>query len=257
MKKFVCSLLMGGLLLVGSTVGAADLPLADGHVLPLGSAISIHQGKDSYMTKDWQTTLTSPEMEKTLLKAMEKNKEFTSFSEADKKMLVQELCLLFKNFQVSQMVSDTGDHVYQAFVLSFPLTEESFNHWTTIGQQLAPEKAKNSLPNLTWKDVKAFLSMPITTEGTVEQSVIPLGQEVGTLLLQQGYWQKKVSKSGIPYQMYTLYTTQQNSEMLTPLYLCLLSTSTDKQIGFTVILTNQTDGVYFDSYIQKALEVLK
>ena len=259
MKKFLCTLLMGGLLCAGVSSAAADLPLADGHMLPLTSSISVHQGKDSYMMKDSQGLTSSKEWKDNLLKAMEKQKEVASLSKEDKEILAQEVTFLMENLEVSQIVSDTGDHVYQALVLSFPLTQDSFAHWKQLSAHLAPGKDPKEFSAVTWEDFQTLFTTPITPQwDTTEETALSLGKGLGRILLQQVHWSQNQSNHQVPYVTCSLFTNKEDADgMMSPLYLCALATPSAKQIGFTLIVTNQADGAYFDSYIRHAMEDLK
>lgn len=258
MKKLLCTLLMGGLLCAGISSTAADLPLADGHRLPLASSISVHQGKDSYMMKDSQRFSTK-EWNDTLLASMEKQKEVASLSKEDKEMLAQEITFLMENLEVSQIVSDTGDHVYQAFALSFPLTQDSFDHWKQLSAHLAPSKDSKEFSAITWNDFQTLFTTPITPQwDSTEKTALSLGKDLGRILLQQVHWNQTQSSHQVPYMACTLFTNKEDADgMMSPLYLCALAIPSEKQVGFTVIVTSQADGAYFDSYIRHAMEDLQ
>ena len=258
MKKFLCTLLIGGLLCAGVSSAAADLPLADGHSLPLASSISVHQGKDSYLMKNSQSLYSSKEWKDTLLKSIEKQKEVASLSKEDKEVLAQEITSLMENLQMSQIVSDTGDHVYQAFVLSFPLTQESFDHWKQLSTRLSPAKESKDISSATWDNFHTLFTTPIMPQGDISPTSLSLGKGLGRILLQQGHWSQAQSSHQVPYMSCSLFTAKEEEDgMVSPLYLCALAIPSEKQIGFTIIVTSQADGAYFDSYIRHAMEELQ
>ena len=88
MKKLLCIAFASAMLSAGYAQ-AADLPLADGHVLPLDASISVHQGKDSYYGQNFNQLISSPEIEKKMVEAMKKNKNFSTLSETDKETMAK------------------------------------------------------------------------------------------------------------------------------------------------------------------------
>lgn len=258
MKKFLCTALLGGLLLAGTTTYAAPLPLSDGHVLPLGPAISVHQGNDSYFFKDFQKDLTSKKLEDQLVKSLEKEPSLSSLSKKDRRLVVQEIIRLMDTTEVSQLVSDTGDHVYQAMVLSFPLTQESFQNWQHIASVVSKEKVDmTAAQNLTWEELQFLLQSGLLGSGSTENTSMALGKELGTLLLQCAHWKESRSHQGVPYLQATISSALEKNELLTPLHITLLATPGQNQIGFTLILASQTTGKYLDPYVQEAMEALQ
>ena len=257
MKKLLCIAFASALLSTGYAQ-AADLPLADGHVLPLPQNISVHQGKDSYFAKDIQKVFASKDLETKMIEATKKNDAFKALSDSDKILLAKEMYRLVQDIQFSQIVSDTGDHVYQAFVISCPMTKDSFQNWEKLSHYF-PQEQKTPLPSskMTWEAYQALATSHGTREGTIENSIISLSDGLGSVLLHQAQWKESQSKQGIPYLQYAIYSTQQQGDMLQPLYLSVLATPSKDQVGFTLFFTTQTDGAYFDSYIAKALEALK
>lgn len=258
MKKILCTLLLGSLLCAGVSSKAADLPLADGHRLPLASPISVHQGKDSYMFQNARTLSSVKEWKDTLLQSMEKQKEIASLSKEDKELLAQEITFLMENLEISQIVSDTGDHVYQAFALSFPLTRDSFEHWKQLSAHLTADKQEATDVPLTWEALQALLTASSDTEKDLSPMVLPSGKALGQIALQQGHWSQTRSSHQVPYVTCSLFTNKEERDgMMSPLYLCALATPSANRIGFTLIMTSQADGAYFDSYIRHAMEELQ
>ncbi len=257
MKKLLYAAFASAMLLAGNCQ-AADLPLADGHILPLDASISVHQGKDSYYGKQINETLSSPDMEKKILSAVENHKQFAQFSASEKEDLAKETLHLLKDVQLGQIVSDTGDHVYQAFVISCPMTKESFARWETIANKISKDTESGPFDGkLTWEGYQALLSSTAFSQGSQENAAISLGDGLGQILLSHAQWSQSRSKSGVPYMQYTLFSTQEKDGLMTPLYATVLITPSDQQVCFTVIASTSTDGLYFQPYIQKAMEALK
>lgn len=257
MKKLLCIAFASALLGTGYAQ-AADLPLADGHVLPLDASISVHQGKDSYYGQNFNQLISSPEVEKKMVESMKKNKNFSTLSDSDKETMAKEAVRLLKDTQIGQIVADTGDHVYQAFVLSCPMTKDSFSSWETISTHFPKEGTVTPFDGLsTWEEYQAMLSSGITSQAPQEDAAISLGDGLGEVILNHSQWKQDRSRHGVPYMHYSLTSTQKLQGMLTPLYLSVLVTPSQDQVCFTLIATSSTDGLYFQPYIAKALEALQ
>ena len=257
MKKLLCIAFASAMLSAGYAQ-AADLPLADGHVLPLDASISVHQGKDSYYGQNFNQLISSPEIEKKMVEAMKKNKNFSTLSETDKETMAKEAVRLLKDTQIGQIVSDTGDHVYQAFVLSCPMTKDSFASWETISTHLPTKDTATPFDGIsTWEEYQAMLSSGITSQETQYDAAISLGDGLGEVIMNHTQWEQNRSRRGVPYMHYSLTSTQKMNRMLTPLYLSVLVTPGQDKLCFTLIATSSTDGLYFQPYIDKALEALQ
>lgn len=258
MKKLLCIAFASALLGTGYAQ-AADLPLADGHVLPLDASISVHQGKDSYFGKKFNTTFASSEIEKRMLESIKQNETLKDFPDSDQKLIAKEIICLLQNAQIGQIVSDTGDHVYQAFTLSIPMTKESFTNWGTIASKLFPKEKQAPLcqSDQLWPTYMALLSSPINSQGSRENAILELGDGLGKIFLSESQWKHNHSHAGVPYMQYSIFLTPEQDELVNPLYIAAFITPSKNKICMTLLMTSAQDGYYFQPYILQAMEDLR
>ncbi len=240
MKKRTGALALAFALAVGSISMAADLTLSDGHVLPLDSTITVHDGSRSYLAPEFEKSLEQPELRKNLAERIRTLGLFPDRDTAHEEMMADQLIRLLKEGKVYQLRSERPEAMYQMVSVSARMGREDLARWVEIVNAIHrahPEKI-NSVPSVP--EPRDILEAQYKSTGA-----------------QNGRFVKGKTVCGTSYVAGGVYAAPQNEGMTFPLYAFVLETADDDHMGLTVFLTDQVTGKVFEPILKKGAEGLK
>lgn len=246
-KRWMGAALAAALCLSPAAAQADDLTLPSGEVLPLGSAVAVWRGEDSYFAGKIDAALANPSLGETFAKGWIEDGVYPASEKEAAERMGRAAAELLRESRVYQLRSVSGNTMYTAYVLSLPidlpLTEEELTRWNGWVKELGTKEGLTE---------EALASLD--AHGELAESV-RIGMEAARMAVTE----EGTSKGGVGYRLSMTQLAPTVWDYAMPMWLGVLGTTKagGGNLTVTVFLADQVSGRYFAPLLKQAAEAAR